>query len=173
MPNNKLLYLKAVNREDVLKEYEAINKIPANEKGFENRYFGCALKDFEDNIINKLINDSKGINLPEGYVACTYYFLWEDENIVGLIKIRHKLSEQLKKVGGHIGYCILSEYRGKGYATKGLALAIEEAKKIVQEDEILMTVRKGNEASLKVQLKNGAKIVDENDERYYTTIKIR
>ena len=38
----------------------------------------------------------------------------------------------LRKGAGHIGYGILPEYRGKGYAKKGLVLAIEKCKEIIK-----------------------------------------
>ena len=60
-----------------------------------------------------------------------------------------------------------------GYATEGLKMMISIAKDIIEEDEIYMSVRKENRASLKVQLNNGAYIHHEDDKEYYTRIKIR
>lgn len=119
-----------------------------------------------------MINNSKGIDLPEGHVPGTEYFLWDDNEIVGLFRIRHELNGFLREGAGHIGYGIKKECRGKGYATKGLALIIEKAKEIIKEDEIYMSVHKDNPASLQVQLKNGAYIHHEDDKKYYTRIKI-
>lgn len=62
--------------------------------------------------------------------------------IVGLFKIRHYLNDFLRKGAGHIGYGILPEYRGKGYAKKGLVLAIEKCKEIIKENEIYLSVHK-------------------------------
>ena len=87
-----------------------------------------------------------------------YYFLWDDDKIVGLFKIRHYLNEFLANGPGHIGYSILSDFRGNGYATKGLRLAIDKCKKIICEDEIYLSVHKNNPISLKVQKNNGAYI---------------
>lgn len=168
-----MLYLKQINLEDADKEFEAIKKIPENENGLENKYFNCNFKEFKDTIIPTLINNSKGVNLPERYVPCTWYFLWKDNNIVGLFKLRHYLTEELKNGSGHIGYAILNDYRGKGYASAGLKLLIDLCKTIIKEDEIYFSVRKTNIASLKVQLKNGATIVSENDDHFYTRIPIK
>ena len=52
-------------------------------------------------------------------------------------------------------------------------MMISIAKDIIEEDEIYMSVRKENRASLKVQLNNGAYIHHEDDKEYYTRIKIR
>ncbi|MBR2402220.1 MAG: GNAT family N-acetyltransferase [Lachnospiraceae bacterium] len=167
-----MLYLKAVNWEDIEKEYLYVTSLPADENGFTNPNAGVSREDFEKTVLPKFINHSKGIDLPEGYVPCTEFFLWEDAEIVGLFRIRHELNDFLREGAGHIGYGIKKEYRGKGYATKGLALTIEKAKEIIKEDEIYMSVHKDNPASLQVQLKNGAYIHHEDDKEYYTRIKL-
>ena len=64
------------------------------------------------------------------------------------------------------------EYRGREYAVKGLALTIEEAKKIIKEDEIYMSVNIDNPASLAVMLKNGAYIHHSDEKEHYTRIKL-
>lgn len=167
-----MLYLKAVNIEDIEKEYLFTTEQPADENGFTNKYEGVSREEFEKVVLPRLINNSKGIDLPEGHVPGTEFFLWEDDEIVGLFRIRHELNDFLREGAGHIGYGIKKEYRGKGYATKGLALTIEKAKEIIKEDEIYMSVHKDNPASLQVQLKNGAYIHHEDDKEYYTRIKL-
>lgn len=166
-----MLHLKAVNWEDIEQEYLFTTTQPTDENGFTNKYEGISREEFEKVVLPRLINNSKGIDLPEGHVPCTEFFLWEDDEIVGLFRIRHELNDFLREGAGHIGYGIKKEHRGKGYATKGLALAIEKAKEIIKEDEIYMSVHKDNPASLQVQLKNGAYIHHEDDREYYTRIK--
>ena len=168
-----MLLLKKINYEDIDKEYEAIIKIPHNENGFENKYYNVSKEEFKDEIIPKLLKNSEGIDLPEGYVPNTYFFLWNNQEIVGLFKIRHYLNDFLKKGPGHIGYTILENYRGNGYATEGLKLAIEECKKIIKEDEIYLSSHKNNPLSLKVQIKCGAYLYGENENEYLTRIKLR
>ena len=131
-----MLYLKKINFDDAMEEYKAIKSIPAQENGFENKYYDVTKEEFVNEVIPMLLNNSKGLDLPDGYVPDTYFFLWDDDKIVGLFKIRHYLNDFLRKGPGHIGYGILPEYRGKGYAKKGLILAIEKCKEIIKEDEI-------------------------------------
>ena len=126
---------------------------------------------FKNKVIPTLIENSKGINLPVGYVPGGYYFLYDDDNIIGLFKIRYFLNEYLKNGAGHVGYSILKEHRGKGYATKGLKLALELCKQLVKEDEIYFSVYKTNPASLKVLQNNGGYITHEDEEEYYVRIK--
>ena len=167
-----MLYLKAVNWEDIEQEYLFTTEQPADENGFTNKYEGVSREEFEKVVLPRLINNSKGIDLPEGHVPGTEFFLWDDDEIVGLFRIRHELNEFLREGAGHIGYGIKKEHRGKGYATKGLALTIEKAREIIKEDEIYMSVHKDNPASLQVQKKNGAYIHHEDDKEYYTRVKL-
>lgn len=167
-----MLYLKAVNWEDIEQEYLFTTEQPTDENGFTNKYESVSREEFEKVVLPRLINNSKGIDLPEGHVPGTEFFLWEDDEIVGLFRIRHELNDFLANGPGHIGYGIKKEYRGKGYATKGLALTIEKAREIIKEDEIYMSVHKDNPASLQVQLKNGAYIHHEDNKEYYTRIKL-
>ena len=167
-----MLYLKEANFEDIEKEYEYITNLPENENGYLNANYGVSREEFESRVLPGFINASKGIGLPPGRVPGTQYFLWNDDVIVGLFRFRHMLNDVLREGAGHIGFGIRKEYRGKGYATKGLALLLEIAKKEVLEDEIYMSVDKTNPASLKVMLNNGAYIHHENEEEYFTRIKL-
>ena len=111
--------------------------------------------------------------MPEGHVPDTVYVLENDEgDYVGIVNLRHCLNEALRQGAGHIGYGIRPEYRGRGYATAALALALEEARKIVPEEEIYLSVHKDNPTSLKVQLRNGARVDHEDDREYYTRIPL-
>ena len=168
-----MIYLKEANLEDALREYEFMSTLPNGENGFENSYFGISKEEFLNTSIHKIINDSKGIDLKEGYVPQTYYFLWDDDQIVGVFKIRHYLTDALIKGAGHMGYAIGLNFRGKGYASKGIKLAIEKAKDLIREDEIYTSVHLDNIASLKAQEKNGAYIESQDEEGYHTRIKIR
>ena len=51
--------------------------------------------------------------------------------------------------------------------------SIEEAKKIVKEDELYLHTTKNNKASLKVMLNNGAYIKEETAVDYFVRIKIK
>lgn len=166
-----MLYLKEANMEDVELEYDFITNTPENENGFTNPAFGCSREDFENMILPGYINHAKGVGLPQGWVPETEFFLWDEDKIVGLFRIRHYLTEGLANGAGHIGYGIRKEFRGRGYASAGLKLAIEKAWSMIKEDEIYMSVNKNNPASLQVQLKNGAVIHHEDEEEYYTRVK--
>ncbi|MBE6345581.1 MAG: hypothetical protein E7063_07880 [Spirochaetaceae bacterium] len=59
-----MLYLKPANFEDLDAEYEYVKEMPIDENGFENSCFGISKSDFEKNALPKMINFSKGIDLP-------------------------------------------------------------------------------------------------------------
>lgn len=168
-----MIYIKKANMEDTEKEFQFISSQPKNENGFINEFHGVNKEAFSKKMLPRIISYSEGKNLPLGYIPETYYFLWDDEEIVGLFKLRHCLNNFLRNGAGHIGYGIDSKHRGKGYASKGLALLIEEAKEIIEEDEIYLSCHKSNLASLKVQMNNGAYLHHSNERQNYTRIKIK
>ena len=118
-----------------------------------------------------MIAHSKGENLPEGYVPQTILFLWDDNEIVGQFHIRPYLCESLRVGAGHIGYFIKKEFRGRGYGTKGMALTLDVARKIVPEDEIYLRVLKTNIPSFKAICNNGGYIAGEDDTHYLLRVK--
>lgn len=166
-----MLYLKEINYEDIEKEYEFVRNMPLDENGLGNEWHGVSREDFESKAMEKMIRFSKGQDLPEGFVPETFLFLWDDDTIVGQFRIRHCLCESLRTGGGHIGYFIQKEYRGRGYGTEGLRLTLEIARNIVPEEEFYLRVNKDNPASLKVMQNNGGCIVSEDENKYYVRIK--
>ena len=97
-----------------------------------------------------------------------------NKELVGQFRIRHYLVSSLREGSGHIGYQIKKEYRGKGFASEGLRLAVIEAKKILcqyGENEIYLRCNITNPASLAVMKKNGAVIHHQDDKHYFTRIK--
>lgn len=165
-----MIFLKKANMEDAYKEWQC-HAFLDEEAYFDNHYRGMSYEDFRNIALKEILDYDKGIGLPKGYVEASVYYLWHDDEIVGIFNLRKHLNEALRDGAGHIGYVIRKDCREKGYASFGLALALQEAEKIIPEDEIYMSVNKTNTASLKVQLKNGATIHHSDDEYYYTRIK--
>ena len=93
-------------------------------------------------------------------VPATMFFAIYNNKIVGTIHIRHYLNEPLLIRGGHIGYGVRPFERRKGYATKMLALALAECKKL-GIDKVLVTCGKDNIASSKTIQKNGGVLENE------------
>ena len=100
-----------------------------------------------------------GVGLPKGWVPATIYWLVEGTTFLGRLSIRHRLTKELRKVGGHIGYAIRPSKRGKGYGTKILALGLAKARKLGL-GKVLITCDETNIASRRVIEKNGGVLKD-------------
>lgn len=87
--------------------------------------------------------------------ATTYFTIREEDNkIIGSIQLRHHLTDELRKDGGHIGYGICPSERGKGYGTQQLQLVLKRAKEL-GIPEVMISCDKSNRASAGVAMKCG------------------
>ena len=68
-----------------------------------------------------------GRELPPGRVRETTLWLVDGDVYLGRISIRHVLTDDLRRVGGHIGYDVRPSRRRQGHGTRMLALAIPHA----------------------------------------------
>lgn len=163
-----MLYLKKLSIQDGLDVFNMLHKIGFIENSFTNPVHNMSFLQFQDWLIqqNKW---SKEEELPDGYVGQTIFWLYDDDTVVGLGKIRHKLTDASRKSGGNIGYAIHPQYRGKGYGNEILRLLLKEAQRMRLE-EILLTVDKGNTASKLVVEKSGGLLIHENDRCWYYNI---
>ncbi len=86
-------------------------------------------------------------------VTDTFFAVDEQEEIVGIIDLRHTLNDFLKDFGNS-GYSVRPSQRQKGYATKMLGLVLEVAREVGLR-EVHLSVEKDNIASIKNIVKNG------------------
>lgn len=114
---------------------------------------------------NAIIANLKEETVREGLVPATTYIAISsnDDRLIGMIDIRHRLNDYLLNFGGHIGYSVRKSDRQKGYATEMLALALKECKKMGMK-RILLTCDKDNIASAKTILSNGGILENEVEE---------
>ncbi len=166
-----MLELRKMNYMDVEEQWKYVAALPANENGLTNPYEGISFDEYKNVVLPQLMMHENPINMPEWFVPETYYYLWNEDVLIGEYRIRHYLTEALKTGSGHIGYSIKKEFRGQGYGTKGLALTLAVARKIVPEDEIYLRVLKSNIPSYKAICNNGAYIADEDETHYYLRVK--
>jgi len=84
----------------------------------------------------------------------TVYWGVIGDTVVGRVSLRHELNENLREMGGHIGYEVHPGFRGQGVATKMLEeiLKIPKAREI---GKILLTCNPDNIGSNKTILNNG------------------
>ena len=99
--------------------------------------------------LNKITKEHNGIDLEEGRVPSSVYFLMNDDRIVGNLSIRYNIdNEFLSRIGGHIGYGVRPSERRKGYATIMLNLALEKCDELGLEN-VLVTCKEDNIGSSK------------------------
>ncbi len=150
-----------LSMEDGLEVYDFLSRFEECENGFYNPIDNIPYEDFkiflEDNIKN-----SKGMDLKEGYVPQTLYWLSVDDKLVGIGKLRHYLNGRLLKSGGHIGYGILKSERKKGYGNLILQELLKKAKTI-GIDKALVTCDENNLGSRRV-IENNKGILEKIEE---------
>src|SRR5688500_243731 len=59
-----------------------------------------------------------------GFVAQTTRWWVEDGEYIGRVSVRHRLTEELRRLGGHIGYDVRRSRRREGHATAMLGAAL-------------------------------------------------
>ena len=134
--------LRKINEIDAKAQWEYTTALPEDENGLTNPYNGVSYDDYIEKVLPTLISYEHPVNMPDWFVPETYYYLWDDGRLVGEFRIRHHLTEALKSGAGHIGYSIRRDEWGKGYATAGLKLTLQEARKIGELTDYSVSVGK-------------------------------
>ena len=81
--------------------------------------------------------ESRGENLPDGWVPCTTWFWEEGDALRGVINVRHALTPALREVGGHIGYSVAPSHRRSRVATRMLAAVLPRCRALGMECVLL------------------------------------
>lgn len=161
--------LHKLSTNDASDVYEMLQEIPKDENGFVNSINGVSFDEYKL-WLNRCVEMSNAVELESWMVPQTTFWLFIEGVPVGFGKIRHYLTDKLKEEGGHVGYAIRPNQRGKGYGKLLLNLLLAEANKMGIEN-ILVTVRNENKPSLKVALANGG-VIDKADEvRHHIWLK--
>ena len=103
--------------------------------------------------------EAVGKDLPAGRVPADFLVAEVDGTLVGRVSIRHQLNEYLLEFGGHIGYAVGPEFRGRGYATEILQQAVARLSEL-GVDRILVTCEADNLTSARVIEKCGGVLED-------------
>lgn len=82
------------------------------------------------------------------------------EHLVGRVSIRHQLNDELREVGGHVGYAVRPAVRGRGYATEILRLSLVLLREELGVDRALVTCDDHNIASARTIERNGGVLQD-------------
>ena len=108
--------LKQSNKNLGYAEYEMLQNIENGENGFMNIVCGMSFDEYKQWLAEQ-DDHHLGINLPNGWIPDTTYFLYDGNVPVGIGRVRHGTNDYLQKVlgAGEIGYGIAKNHRGKGY----------------------------------------------------------
>ncbi|OZB96195.1 GNAT family N-acetyltransferase [Paenibacillus sp. XY044] len=140
--------LKALSETDDRDIFEMINEIGLGENGFTTNFPEHDFDQFKGSL-PRLVEISNGVNLPEGHVPQTIYWMYINDRPVAYGKLRHRLNERLLEYGGHIGYIVRPSERGKGYGKLFLSELVKMAKNFGIE-KLLLTCDEVNIQSRKV-----------------------
>ena len=154
-----MIELRQLNKNLGNAEYEMLQGIENGENGFMNVVCGMTFDDYKKWLIEQ-DDHHLGINLPEGWVSYTTYFLYDNNIPIGIGRVRHESNEYLQKVigAGEIGYGISKVYRGKGYGNILFQELIKKCKEFGYE-KIMLFPYKDNLVTIKIMIKNGGKLI--------------
>ena len=148
------------------RRYERSYKAYIEELGDEERYPFPMDFDHSDfaKLLARLDEFRLGVNVPEGYVPSTTYWLVKGEELLGVSSLRHHLNERIRHTGGHIGLGIRPSQRGTGLGKLLLKLTLEEAGKR-GITEVHVHCYKHNEPSARMIVANGGRLESELQDR--------
>lgn len=119
--------------------------------------FDLAEDDAWETWLARMDGYARGVDLPADRVRAAALAADDDGTLVGAVSVRFALNDFLARRGGHIGYGVIPEHRGKGYATAMLTQAVDIAK-AGGVDDVLLTVADDNPASIRVIERCGGRL---------------
>ncbi|HEX9031170.1 MAG TPA: GNAT family N-acetyltransferase [Streptosporangiaceae bacterium] len=110
--------------------------------------------DFES-YVRDLILDTRGWGVP---ITTLWYV--DGETYLGTVIVRHGLTPELRRRGGHIGYHVAPRHRRQGHATALLAETIGYTRRALGLTWLLLTCDERNAASRRVIEANAGTLED-------------
>jgi predicted acetyltransferase len=108
-------------------------------------------------VVSTLNAQSRGEGMQPGWVPCSTLFWYEDDVIMGVINIRHRLTPALERMGGHIGYSVAPTYRRRGVARRMLRGALMHCEAL-GISSVLLTCDASNQGSIRTIESNGGRL---------------
>lgn len=164
------------------KHYDSIYEYRNDLLTANSKFDGCSdLNKYEDidkwDFNNKLFEQEA--TLPPGYSIGFQYLYMDGDEVIGMLNFRPKAETHpyLAEYGGHIGYNIKPNRRGKGIGTQMLKDFLPIAKSYGL-NKVMISCMSYNDASRKIITNNGgvfeAKVIyppeEEMLERYWITL---
>lgn len=131
-----------------------LHELGDGESGTDGTSFGkgeATLAEF----LQECLDGEDAAKVKAGRVPQTVFWVMDDaDRLVGMVRIRHRLSERLLLAGGHIGYYIRRSERRRGHGKRALRLALDRLPGLGIH-RALVTIDPDNEPSIRVALANG------------------
>jgi len=113
---------------------------------------------------------ARGEFLQPGWIPCTTRFFQRGEALLGVVNVRHHLTDELRRFGGHVGYAVRPSARGRGVGTAllGAGLAVLADLGVHQA---LLTCDADNLPSVRIIEKHGGVEIDRLPQDGRTTVR--
>ncbi|MBN1325270.1 MAG: GNAT family N-acetyltransferase [Alphaproteobacteria bacterium] len=111
-----------------IKGYKKLKNKSTQDKEYAEM-FGMSDKEF-DNYIQTIKDEANGINLKPGYSSSITYWLIDNEEYIGTIRLRPNITKKQAENFGHVGYDVRPNKRKMGYGTNMLELLFKKAEKL-------------------------------------------
>jgi predicted acetyltransferase len=103
------------------------------------------------------LEDRRVMTATNDRVPSTFLVAEVDGDIVGRVSIRHELNDFLRRIGGHIGYGVLPDFRRRGYATEILQQSLDITR-TMGLTRVMLTCDDDNVASAKTIERCGGRL---------------
>ena len=132
------------------------------DSGFSGTAFGEGKLSMSE-YLRLTMRQANAESLPAGWVPQTTFWILENGSAAGLLRMRHRLNENLKVKGGHIGYYVRPSARRKGIGSRALELALREIEHLGILD-VMLTTNPDNSGSIRVIEENGGSLTAQVDD---------
>ncbi|HEY2288432.1 MAG TPA: GNAT family N-acetyltransferase [Streptosporangiaceae bacterium] len=119
-------------------------------EGIDTAWLGPASTDFAGFVAAR-----RGVQVRWGVPSTVFWYV-SGEYYLGTLVVRHELTPELARTGGHVGYHVVAPWRRQGHATRMLAAGLVQCRQLGLT-EVLLTCDPGNEPSRRVILANGGR----------------
>ncbi|HEX6469799.1 MAG TPA: GNAT family N-acetyltransferase [Streptosporangiaceae bacterium] len=121
-----------------------------------------------DAYVARLLGERTQAGVRPGFVPMTTLWWADGERFLGRLAIRHRLTEALWDIGGHIGYDVRPGARRRGHGTAMLAAALPVARSLGIREALVMCDHT-NIASQRIIEAAGGRLLDrtEHKRRYW------
>ena len=109
--------------------------------------------------MKSITDKSKGLLLKPGQVPVIRYWLIDNDEYIGTLGLRKKITKKMRNREGNMGFHIRPSKRNKGYGTEILRLGLLKAKSQGLK-KVYINCSEENVTSIKIIEKNGGKFIE-------------